>query len=170
MCSPLLGGFSGRKGRICESGRNKMKGQSDQTSLSLATHTPVFLVSNSAIQQRSVNFISSAINVQLSPHSFASKSRNRICSRLQSSTWKKCGEIFFFFSKPVYFFFYPSQSACRLCQSHGRSPEVQGFPPLPFAAIHCRQTTINNAVRKGKRQLCSTTLPKTLLCRCRNLL
>lgn len=49
ICLPLLGGFSGRKGRICESGRNKMKGQSDQTSPSLATRTPVFLVSNSAI-------------------------------------------------------------------------------------------------------------------------
>lgn len=49
MCSPLLGRFSGRKGRIWESGRNKMKGQSDQTSQSLATHTLVFLVSNSAI-------------------------------------------------------------------------------------------------------------------------
>lgn len=38
MWSPLArGGFSGRKrGRICESGRNKMKGQSDQTSPSLA--------------------------------------------------------------------------------------------------------------------------------------
>lgn len=48
-----------------------------------------------------------------------------------------------------FFFLYPSLSACRLCQSHGRSPEVQGFPPLPFAAIHCRQTPINNAVRDG---------------------
>lgn len=56
--------------------------------------------------------------------------------------------------EPMSVFFYPSQSACRLCQSHGRSPEVQGFPPLPFAAIHCRQTTINNAVRKrGSGQL-----------------
>lgn len=49
MRSPLLGRFSGRKGRIWESGRNKMKGQSDQTSQSLATRTLVFLVSNSAI-------------------------------------------------------------------------------------------------------------------------
>lgn len=49
MRSPLLGRFSGRKGRIWESGRNKMKGQSDQTSQSLATHTLLFLVSNSAI-------------------------------------------------------------------------------------------------------------------------
>lgn len=49
MCSPQLDRFSGRKGRIRESGRNKMKGQSDQTSQSLATRTLVFLVSNSAI-------------------------------------------------------------------------------------------------------------------------
>lgn len=49
MRSPPLGRFSGRKGRIWESGRNKMKGQSDQTSQTLATRTPVFLVSNSAI-------------------------------------------------------------------------------------------------------------------------
>lgn len=46
---PSLVASSGRKGRIWESGRNKMKGQSDQTSQSLATHTLVFLVSNSAI-------------------------------------------------------------------------------------------------------------------------
>lgn len=31
------------------------------------------------------------------------------------------------------------------------------FPPFPFAAIHCRQTTINNAVRKRKRHLCFFT-------------
>lgn len=49
MCPPLLGRFSGRKGRIWESGRNKMKGQSDQTSQTQATRTLVFLVSNSAI-------------------------------------------------------------------------------------------------------------------------
>lgn len=42
--------LSGRKGRFWESGRNKMKGQSDQTSQSLGyPYTPVFLVSNSAI-------------------------------------------------------------------------------------------------------------------------
>lgn len=67
--------------------------------------------------------------------------------------------------EPMSIFFYPSQSACRLCQSHGRSPEVQGFPPLPFAAIHCRQTTINNAVRKrGSGQLLlHSPLPETPL-------
>lgn len=49
MCSPLLGRFSGRKGRIWESGRNKMKGQSDQTSQTLAARTLLFLVSSTAI-------------------------------------------------------------------------------------------------------------------------
>lgn len=49
ICPPQLGRFSGRRGRIWESGRNKMKGQSDQTSQTLATHALVFLVSNSAI-------------------------------------------------------------------------------------------------------------------------
>lgn len=59
----------------------------------------------------------------------------------------------FFFSPPTttttpapvsIYFFYPSQSACRLCQSHGRSPEVQGFPPFPlqpFIADRLRSIT-----------------------------
>lgn len=40
-------------------------------------------------------------------------------------------------------------SAGCLCQSHGRSPEVQGFF-LPHAAIHCRQSAINNAQRRKR--------------------
>lgn len=40
------------------------------------------------------------------------------------------------------------------------------FPPFPFAAIHCRQTTINNAVRKRKRHLCFfTTFLTVTLCK-----
>lgn len=82
---------------------------------------------------------------------------------LQPSTFsggggKKSAETIFFlggesFQSQCVLFFHPSLSACRQCQSHGRSPEVQGFPPLPFAAIHCRQTTINTAVRRGEAAL-----------------
>lgn len=44
-------------------------------------------------------------------------------------------------------------SAGCLCQSHGRSPEVQGFF-LPHAAIHCRRSAINNAQKAKRFFLC----------------
>lgn len=67
--------------------------------------------------------------------------------------------ILFIKPKSIYTFFTPP------CLHEGSVRDMVGhlkfrvFPPfLPFAAIHCRQTPINNAVRKRKRHSGSDTL------------
>lgn len=77
--------------------------------------------------------------------------------------------LFFFFPRQCNFFLSPPtppslHAGCvRAMVGHLK---FRVFPPIPFAAIHCRQTTINNAVRKRKRHLCFfTTFLTVTLCK-----